>query len=296
MQRVKQRVGFVSDTHLEDVGSLDGIYEMLPAPGSVDVFLVVGDATRGYWAFDLCVMIHEYLGCPVLYTPGNHEFYYTHELHCTMQEMEAESRAAFAGHQSVHYLQGDSVTIGDVSYFGSTWWTNFRGYGSEYMTEATAISEHVADFRFINIERMTPTQITDRVNMLNRSSGVMRGQAHYENARVSFFHKITAQDMIDLNSEIVGKYKKWYEATPGKKVLMAHFPMLKDLQHSGFKPNPYFVSADDLLIERLAPDLLVFAHTHCNYQKTLYGIPCVSNQFGYKSEQTGFDPMLTVEV
>lgn len=291
-----QRLGILSDCHLESEDSLELVYPMLPEPGTVDVFLLAGDATRGQLAFRLCVMIHDYLKCPVLYTPGNHEFYYTHSQHCTMAQMESQCRDEFAEHPGVHYLQGDGITLGDVSFFGSTWWTNFRGRGTEYMTESMAVADLVADFRFINMRPMSSAEAADQVNKLNRLSGVMRGQAYYELHNKCFHHKITAHDMIDLNLEAARKYRAWYKATPGKKVLMTHFPMLKDLQHSNYPPNPYFVSADDLLIRQLPPDLLVFGHTHCNYQKSLDGVPCVSNQYGYKKENTWYNPELVIEV
>jgi predicted phosphodiesterase len=290
------KLGILSDCHLESDGSLDNVYEMLPEKGAVDVFLVAGDATRGPWAYDLCVMIHEHLDCPVLYTPGNHEYYYTYDLHITMAQMEQQCRADFADHPAVHYLQNDAIEIDGVSFFGSTWWSNFRGYGSDRMAEATAISDLIADFHYINVSAMSDAQVKIHVDKLNRKSGVMRGQASHRNAGASFHNRITAQDMINLNTAAVGAYKKWHESTPGKKVLMSHFPMLKELQHAHFKPNPYFVSTDDLLIERLAPDLLVFGHTHYNYQKAVYGIECVSNQYGYHHESTGFDPNLVIEV
>lgn len=290
------RIGVLSDCHLESEAALEDVYPMLPKPGSVDVLLLAGDATRGQWGYRLCVMIHEYLECPVLYTPGNHEFYYTHGLHCTMAEMEANCRKEFASHPHVHYLQADSIVIGDVSFFGATWWTNFRGYGSENMAEAMAVSDLVADFRFINVEPMTEEEAAKRVINLNRASGVMRGRAHYENAGKSFHHKITAQYMIDLNLECTARYRKWHESTPGKKVLMTHFPMLKELQHTNFLPNPYFVSADDLFIQQFPPDLLVFGHTHCNFQKMVNGVMCVSNQYGYQREQTAFDARFVYEI
>jgi predicted phosphodiesterase len=293
---IMHRIGLLSDCHLETESSLERVYAMLPEPESVDVFLVAGDATQGPLAFRLCTMIHEYLKCPVLYTPGNHEFYYTHGLHCTLDEMEAECREEFAGHPDIHYLQGDAVTIGDVSYFGSTWWTNFRGMGTEYMAEAMAISNLVADFRYINIRAFSPSEIADQVNKFNRASGTMRGQAEHLLLGKSFHHKIMAQDMIDLNLKMVRKYRDWHKATPGKKVLMTHFPMLRELQHSGFAPSPYFVSADDLFIQQYPPDLIAFGHTHCNYQKVINGVLCVSNQYGYQNEETAYDPAFVVAV
>lgn len=290
------RLGMLSDCHLENESLLEQIYPMLPEPGSVDVFLLAGDATSGPLAFQLCVMIHEHLGCPVLYTPGNHEFYYTHDFHCTLESMEEACRQQFAEHDHVHYLQGDGITIGDVSFFGSTWWTNFRGMGAEFMSDAMAVADLVADFRYINIRAMTATEAAAEVIRLNRLSGVMRGQAYHENCGKSFHHKITAKDMIALNLEAVRRYRTWYEGTPGKKVLMTHFPMLAELQHASYPPNPYFVSADDLLVQQLPPDLLVFGHTHYNYQKEVYGVRCVSNQYGYQREQTWYDPGLVIEI
>lgn len=290
------RIGLMSDSHLEEDGSLDEVYSILPERGSVDVYLVAGDATKAQWAYELCTLIYEHLGCPVLFTPGNHEYYYTHGLHCTMNIMEARWELEFSANPNVHYLQNSHIEIGGVSFFGATWWTNFMGKGWDYMEESMAVSDLIADFRFINVEPFTKKEVAEKVSSLNRRSSVMLGESHYKMQGHSFFHKITAQAMIDLNSKCIKAYRDWFEGTPGTKVLMSHFPMLKELQHAHFEPNPYFVSADDILIQRMSPDVIVFGHTHYNYDKQIFGSRCVSNQLGYRREFTGYQKDLVVTV
>jgi predicted phosphodiesterase len=290
------RLGLLSDCHLESRSVLMNVFSMLPAPGSVDVFLLAGDATRGEWAFELCEMIHEHLGCPVLFTPGNHEYYNTHDLHCTMDEMEALWLSAFANHAQIHYLQNSSITIGEISFFGSTWWSNFRAWGSERMQDALELQDLIADFMLINTHKMNERESKERLSDLNRKSSVFRGQQAYENIGKSFHHKIDVKTMMELNINSLKIYKSWFGATPGTKVLMTHFPMLLGLQHIKYPPHPYFVSNDDLILERLPPDLLVFGHTHCNYNKMVNGIKCVSNQFGYGHEYTNYDPNMIIEI
>ena len=291
------RIGLLSDSHLEEEGSLPSVFGMLPERGAVDVFLVAGDATRAQWAFELCCLIHDYLACPVLYTPGNHEYYYSHDMQCTMSDLDAMWTKEFAGHPSIHFLQNTHVEIDGISFFGSTWWTNFMGKGVDFMQEAKLHADLVADTRYINVRPFSDDEVSRKVSSLNRHSGKMWGAEHYKAIMgKSFFHKISADDMIALNIDCVGAYKKWYESTPGKKVLMSHFPMLRELQHAKFLPNPYFVSCNDLLIESMPPDLIAFGHTHYNYMKKLNGALCVSNQYGYTSEYTGFQNEMVIEI
>ncbi len=275
------KIGLISDCHLE-AGSIQKIFELLPEKGSVDVFLVAGDATRAEWAFELCCLIHDALDCPVLFTPGNHEYYCTSLIGCTMTELDGRWEKEFAHHPDVHYLQNTSITIGEASFFGSTWWTNLRGYGSDMMDKAKLDSQMVDDFAFINFAKSKV------------SEPKVRGSGYA--FRPSPFKKITPDHMIGLNQSAVKAYKAWYASAPGKKILMSHFPMLKKLQHPGFKPHPYFVSNDDLLIERFRPDLLVFGHTHYDHDINVFGIRCVSNQRGYESEMKKFDRNFVIEI
>jgi predicted phosphodiesterase len=106
----------LSDLHLENPGfvpypNIDDI------PENVDVVVLAGDihvGTQGVaWA-------QKYFSrWPVLYVPGNHEFY-GGEYHETLTNL----RHACAG-SNVQLLERDSVVIGDIGFLGTTLWTDF---------------------------------------------------------------------------------------------------------------------------------------------------------------------------
>lgn len=275
------RIGLISDCHLENPDELPEISSLLPPRGSVDAFLVAGDATNGGDLLRLCRMIRDELDCPVLVTPGNHEYYHTKAVGISMKELEDRWRREFALESDLHFLQGDGVAIGDVHFWGSTWWTNFAAMGSDYMQEALATENMIADFAIILGCELTPLEAAQKLNKLNRENGFTRGQKYWQNSGESFHDLLTAKGMIDLNIEAVGRYKKWYNSTPGKKVLMAHFPMMPELAHGSLPLHPYFVSQNKTIIESYKPDLLVFGHTHYNHDKEVSGIHCVSNMKVY---------------
>lgn len=275
------RIGLLSDCHLEHPDQLSEIYDLLPTRGEVDVFLLAGDATNGADLLRLCRMIRDALDCPVLVTPGNHEYYYTKASGISLMDLEERWRFEFAQEPGLHFLQDDAVTIGDVSFFGSTWWTNFAALGTEYMQEALATEKMIADFFLILGSALSPDEAAKKLLTLNRRSGVFRGQLYWQNCGEAFHHLLTARDMIDLNIESVGAYKKWHNSTPGKKVLMAHFPMMPELAHGTLPLHPYFVSQNKSIIECYKPDLIVFGHTHFNHDKVVSGIRCVSNMKVY---------------
>lgn len=275
------RIGLISDCHLEDPDELPEIYSLLPPRGAVDAFLVAGDATNGGDLLRLCRMIRDALDCPVLVTPGNHEYYHTKAVGISMQELEDRWRLEFALEPGLFFLQDDGVTIGDVSFWGTTWWTNFAALGSDHMQEALATEKMIADFFLILGCELSPAEAEKKLHALNRANGLTRGQQYWQNSGEAFHHLLTARDMIDLNIESVGAYKRWHNSTPGKKVLMAHFPMMPELAHGSLPLHPYFVSQNKTIIESYRPDLLVFGHTHYNHDKEVSGIHCVSNMKVY---------------
>jgi Icc-related predicted phosphoesterase len=135
----------LSDLHLENPGfvpypNVDDI------PSNVDVVVLAGDihvGTQGVaWA-------QKYLPhWPVLYVPGNHEFY-GGEYHQTL----ANIRYACGG-SNVQVLERDSVVISNVRFLGTTLWTDFLLFANTevddaYKEQAWAMADaekYMADF------------------------------------------------------------------------------------------------------------------------------------------------------
>lgn len=273
------RIGLISDCHLERPGDYVNVVNLLPEQ-PVDVFVVAGDATSFDYCFPMCELIHEKLGCDVIFVPGNHEYYSTRMYNSTVKLFNKQWEASFSKHDRLHFLQNNSIEIGGVHFFGTTWWTNFEGAAD--MTEEDL--SYFADFSYIHTKRKTAKEITEEKNKLSELFNDDPLFTRLMAKKIEMTKPITKDQMIKMNKESVRLYKKWYKETEGKKVLISHFPMLSSLQHPYFEPSGYFVSGDRKVIEKMPPDLLIYGHTHYNIDVNDAGTPCVSNMYGYRSE------------
>ena len=91
-----------------------------PEVRDADVVILAGDIDLGVRGIEWA---RQAFDCPVLYVPGNHEFYRGH-LAKTLQAMRA------AGDERVHVLDRDEVVIGGVRFLGATMWTDFAATGN----------------------------------------------------------------------------------------------------------------------------------------------------------------------
>lgn len=279
------RIGCFSDTHLEGDELIPLVDALLPVAGSVDVFVALGDLADGDKLPDLARRVVERLGVPCLVLPGNHEYWYTYYASTVKRDLEAYWRDEFSKIPGAHILLDDSVDIDGVSFFGSTWWTNFALHGSDRVGDSMALSGMNYDFKLIMTEYLPKEHAVEEA---------LRGRA------AKGMSCLSPQGMRDLNLQAVCRYKQWHKDSEGKKrVLLTHFPPLKDLGHPNFPPSAYFASADDLLLQQYKPDTLMYGHTHHNYGGILlHGIPVHSNMFGYPREEgrIGYDPNLVIEI
>lgn len=104
----------LSDLHLE--------FSLLDIDTTgVDIIVLAGDihlGTRGIPWIEA-----QRKGLPVIYVPGNHEFYKGEH-----SRVLRDLRAACAATSNVHLLDMDKITIGDVEFLGATLWTDFALY------------------------------------------------------------------------------------------------------------------------------------------------------------------------
>lgn len=112
MQSRGMKLHVLNDLHIE-------FAKFEPPATDADVVVLAGDIGVGleglYWA-EAC-----FAGKPVIYVPGNHEFYH-HDI-TLIEEMKA------CAADSIHVLDDDEVDIGGVRFLGCVLWTDFALFG-----------------------------------------------------------------------------------------------------------------------------------------------------------------------
>jgi predicted phosphodiesterase len=243
------RLHVLSDLHLEvDPG-------FRPPPTAADVLILDGDiapGTDGMTAF----ADH---GTPVIYVPGNHEFY--HSDVAAMHE-HLRTHAATAG---IHFLERDELILNGVRFLGATLWTDFDLHGPTRRAEAFAESKrYVRDFRRI--------RHGDRL--------------------------LTPEDTIDFHrAALAWLAARLDEPFAGSTVVITHHAPHPASIHPRWRDNPVnpaFVS--DLTRLMGKAELWIHGHTHDSFDYTLNGTRVVCNPKGYRDENRSFRPDLTVTV
>jgi Icc-related predicted phosphoesterase len=255
------RIWPISDLH---VGKAEG----WPA-GQIpqaDVALVAGDICEGVVSAIDWLALHIRPHMPVIFTPGNHEFYGTLHDHALQRGKQA---ATFA---DIKLLDGDAVTIGDVRFIGATLWTDYLLFGEPYRWACMqAARQGLNDHRHIAWSKEPWRRFRpDEAAVLH--------------------HKAK----LDIESHLVQRHDG------PTAVITHHAPHIGSI-HRQFRSNLLSAAyASDLseLIARAGPNLWVHGHTHLAVDYTIANTRIISNPRGYRHEHiaTGFDPHLVLEV
>jgi hypothetical protein len=125
IRRMKLHV--LSDLHLE----FDARHPPWAPPATgADVVILAGDIHNGTGGIDWAEQA--FAGTPVIYVPGNHEFY-------GMRHGPALTRLKARAVQSpnVRVLDEDELLIDGVRFLGATLWTDFALFGESLMEPAS---------------------------------------------------------------------------------------------------------------------------------------------------------------
>lgn len=233
----------VSDLHLE-FSSVD-----IDVDG-VDVIVLAGDihiGTKGIPWIEA-----QSCGLPVVYVPGNHEFYKGEH-----SRVLRDLRAACAATSNVHLLDMDKIAIGDVDFLGATLWTDFALYrGTEFgvrAAEGYAI-QNMSDFS---------------------------GSIRFEERGV--FRKLQPRDTIQMHIAA----RQWLTnelmiPTLRKRVVVTHHaPSTQSvsLQYQGDLLTPAYASHMDNVVE--LADLWLHGHMHDSFDYVVRECRVVCNPRGY---------------
>jgi predicted phosphodiesterase len=252
------KLNILSDLHLSQGG--------LPLPDTdADAVILAGDIARPEQALEWASRFAK----PVLYVPGNHEFYGS-SIPGTLNRL----RQLCAG-TPVQVLDRDGVHLGGVRFLGATLWTDFLLDGEG---EARALAVETAlrlmrDFQRIHVDEAQTESFTP------------------SHCAASF-----ARD----SAWLAGKLAQPHD---GPTVVITHHAPSPRSIHPRFAGSPLnacFVSDARYLLDGERAQLWVHGHTHDTFDYTMNGTRVVCNPRGYArdgvNENASFDANFTVDV
>ncbi len=242
----------VSDLHLE-------FENFEPQDADADIIVLAGDVhvgTKGLkWITD------HFAAKPVIYVPGNHE-YYSHAIPTITEKLIELTKGT-----NIHILNNEALTIDNVTFLGSTLWTDFNLFSTQARSGLYA-QLGMSDFHLI---RINPG-----------------------------FRKLKWTDILEIHRESL----QWIADNVNTKqnnqfvIVTHHLPTLQSVARQ-FKDDdltPAFASNLDYFVALSEAKLWIHGHTHiaCDYQLASTRIVC--NPKGYPGEKTNFNPNKIVDI
>lgn len=246
------KLHILSDLHNEFSEYVPG-----PAARSADVVILAGDIDVGLRGLEWA---DKAFSCPVLYVPGNHEFYHHHMEHMleTMRNYKSDK---------VTLLDMNEVIISGVRFLGATTWTDFLATGDEAIASLSA-KQRLHDFKYISTGS-GKIQPADMIKINSQAKSWLRSK---------------------LEERFSGK----------TVVITHHAPLMRSLEHSPHPKSHLeaaFANCwDDLFENEIGADLWIHGHTHINTNYVINKTCVISNQRGYPGEDTLFNPDLVVDL
>lgn len=234
----------MSDLHLEFDHKSDDFWNALKS-GRVeygDVLVLAGDITiknRVRW-IELIAMNFKH----VIYVFGNHEYY-----RGNLDSIERKTREALSHLDNVHVLQNESVTLDEVTFHGSTLWTDFnKGDPLAYFA-----AEALNDFKLIRCDK---------------------GATKWYPQRCHREHNISRLFLMD-------------SIKPGDVVITHHSPSLLSIHPKYEMDKVSFSYSSDLseLILDTEPSLWFHGHTHETFDYKIGKTRILCNPRGYTPEE-----------
>ena len=263
------RLQIASDLHLEYLEWKFPDFRGVE-PGGADVLVLAGDVAKGSRALDLFGA----WPCPVVYVPGNHEFY-GGEMAAVLADLQQRA----GDFPNVKILAPGTWEHRGVRFIGCTLWTDYAVFGAERVATAMAIcEERIVDHHSIRTAGDRPFLPADALAL----------------------HGIQRQWLRE----------RLAEPFAGKTVVVTHHGphrnSISPLYANDLTSAAFVSDLEDCLG---IADLHVHGHTHDSFDYTVCGTRVVANPMGYcrgikvaatpadlSRENAAFDSRLLVEV
>lgn len=246
------KLHILNDLHIE-------FEDFAPPATDADVVILAGDIGVGVqglrWAKE------RFPDKPVIYVPGNHEFYH-HDI-ALIDELKAEAP------DNIHILDDDQVVVDGVRFLGSILWTDFRLFGE-------------AD-KFFAMQQAR-RQMTDFSIIRNQ------GQCFTPEDAIKL-HEASRDWLAAMLTE----------PFDGKTVVVTHHAPSSRSVHPRYARDlltPAFASNLENLMDGNRVALWIHGHTHDSFDYEVYDTRVVCNPRGYSPEELnpGFRPDWVLEV
>ena len=117
------KIQIASDLHLEQWRlNLPDPARHFASDESRDLLILAGDIMDSRTEYGLPFIRRELDISPVIYVPGNHEYYYA-----SKQKVDDWWRTSARYHTELHYLNDETVDIGGLRFYGAEWCSDFWG-------------------------------------------------------------------------------------------------------------------------------------------------------------------------
>lgn len=237
------KLHILNDLHIE-------FEDFVPPATTADVVILAGDIGVGMeglrWAEA------RFLDKPVIYVPGNHEFYH----HDTALIEELKSQAT----DHINVLNDDQVIINGVRFLGSILWTDFALFGeADKFFSMQAARQRMTDFSIIQNQgqRFTPE---DAIQLHTASRDWLAAMLA--------------------------------EPFDGKTVVVTHHAPSSQSVHPRYAHDlltPAFASNLENLMDNGRVDLWIHGHMHESFDYKVYGARVVCNPRGYAPNELNPD-------
>ncbi|MYN14931.1 metallophosphoesterase [Pusillimonas sp. TS35] len=253
------RLWIMSDLHLGNGG-------LTLAPVEADIVILAGDISRPRQAIEWADATFD---VPVLYVPGNHEFY------GSSMAKARQALQAFSQGTRVHVLDNSETTLLGVRFLGSTLWSDFN---------------------------LSPSAAA-RDTAIRQALGLIRDFERIESDQ----HPGTPFSPDDMEA-LFAHNRTWLAArlTEGSNlptvVITHHAPSTRSIhpRFAGSPINACFVSDSEHLLDASRASLWIHGHTHDSFDYSVNGTRVVCNPRGYirdgELENQAFNPAFTVDV
>ncbi len=234
------KIRILSDIHNE-------FQEYTPPHVLADVVVLAGDIHIKEKAIPW--ITKNFKNIPVIYVLGNHEFY-----GAFFPQLLVDLKEKLSG-THIYLLENDTVKIGDVAFFGSTFWTDFKLFGESPAAKNEA-HRSITDYRRIKLEHRD-----QRLEPMHTCLRHTESKIFLENAIASCSSK--------------------------KKVVVTHHaPARQSLLNRGNLSllSASYASGLESWLETLDFDLWVHGHIHAAMDFNIGNKRIVCNPKGYPSE------------
>jgi len=224
-----------------------------PPTKNVDTVVLAGDIGEGFKGLSWAAK--HFPETPVVYVPGNEEFYY-HDLEM-IDELKARAPS------NIHVLHNNIAIINGVRFLGSILWTDFELNGANFKFKSMrAAHDRMSDFRAIKYEGWP-----------------------FEPEASLLLHR-QSRDWLTRALEIP------YD---GHTIVVTHHAPSKQSTHPRYENNilnPAFASNLESLMDQKRVQYWIHGHTHDNFDYEVNGTRVLCNSRGYRSHDESLNCIL----